>query len=68
MAKNKKNSGGRNIFSRLSAGVKNIFSRKNSDAGSSPVRRDGIAFLLLGVAIIVALREWVNISGASFSS
>lgn len=28
------------------------------------VRRDGVAFLLIGVAVIVALREWFGLSGA----
>lgn len=28
------------------------------------VRRDGVAFLLVGIAVIVALREWFGLSGA----
>ena len=27
------------------------------------LRRDGLAFLLLGVAIVIALREWFGLSG-----
>ena len=36
----------------------------NAEPRLTGVRRDGVAFLLLGIAVIVALREWFGLSGA----
>jgi len=33
------------------------------DEGASSVRRDGIAFAFLAIAVVVALREWFGLSG-----
>ena len=34
-----------------------------NEVPEGPVRRDGLAFILVGLAIVVALREWFQLSG-----
>ncbi|QPK93924.1 DNA translocase FtsK [Actinomyces sp. zg-332] len=64
--KNRKKAEKSSVFARFNAGIKNVFTKsENTNSASSPIRRDGFAFILLGVAVIVALREWVNISGVA---
>ncbi|MDR1293392.1 MAG: DNA translocase FtsK, partial [Bifidobacteriaceae bacterium] len=51
----------------IAHGVGGVFRRFGADArGLDPAhRRDGIALLLLGLAIVVAAREWCGLSGVA---